>query len=622
MLFAACQCAIAQDNENINGFFSSKKYNKWNSSVNFKKGMAATDDPDGDYELARQYFVKEAKLHPSNGYALCNEAVTIKLDADIALNHGLYDIFNEYGLDEANAEASYQQLLEEKRKTYKVAIDKLEKGMKLLPAADKGNLCLAHLTLASMFDPEGDEAEKIEQHLKQAIEIHPCGDAFKDYFDYCVEHEQYDTAEAIADRMAQYIDEDLYWMPKVAKVYYDNEHYDKALPWINKVLEIDSIDSKCLLMRYNIRLENQDYEGALEDIMTVAKGDDYDAGDIANELSKLYGHNEAKALVISRLRELELGNDEDVRDDEARDISWNYLEGSIRLYEDNDYANALPCLQRSLKDSYSAQTFSEMAQCAFMLGDVPQAMSYLKSAIYNGETDYNSVVGLKTKQNIMKQKIMYELCNGMVDDMIHDIEVYNIAFENDAEDTDLIDYLSWGYQLKGEYAKALEVLDNNGSNNEDLLLQRAQLLLQLGRDGEAQDLLQNIVQDATQDQSKMFALFYQGKREESRAMLDALALKSNDIDGDVITHDDGNAIYPQTMSNYRLAEAYALHGDSEKALYYLEQWFKDTDSPMNFEYTKLNSNFDNIKKMPEFTQLINRYKRQWLSGEYGLKQSE
>lgn len=610
MLIAACQCVMAQDNDNIHGFFNSKKYNKWKNSVNFKKGLAATDNDDGNYELARQYFAKEAKLHPSNGYALCNEAVTIRMDADIILNKGITDIFNTDGITEDVAEARYQQLLEELKKTYKVAINKLEKGMKLLPAADKGNLCLAYLKLADMYDYSGDNVEKTEQHLKKAVEIHPCKDALEDYFDFCVEKDKQDEAEIIADKMTQYIDDDIFWMPKVAKVYYDNEHYDKALPWLNKILEIDPIEANALEMRYNIRFEAEDYEGALEDLVALAKSDGDKDDYLAYQLSKIYSNKDAKSLVINKLKELQLNEDDD------SDISWNYLEGKLRLYEDFDYANAIPCLQRSLKEDYSAQAFSDLAQCAFVLGDAPKALSYLKCA-------QGSDADLETNQNILKQKIMFEMCNGMVDDMIHDIEVYNIAFESDDEDSELINDLSWGYQFKGDCAKALEVIENSGKDDEDLQLQRAQLLQQLGRDSEAQDLLQKIVQDAKQDESKMFALFYQGKKEESRAILDQLAFKSSNIDGNVVSiDDDGNLIYPQTMSYYRLAEAYALHGDSQKALQYLEQWFNEIDTPLNFEYTKLNSNFDNIKNMPEFTQLINRYKQQWLSGGYGLKQSE
>ncbi len=98
------------------------------------------------------------------------------------------------------------------------------------------------------------------------------------------------------------------------------------------------------------------------------------------------------------------------------------------------------------------------------------------------------------------------------------------------------------------------------------------------------------------------------------------ALSGHFVDGsELITDEDGNLTFPTILTAYRHAAAYAMHGDSDKALRYLEEWFRDGDFALNFEYARHDWRFDNIKHLPEFTQHIDRYKQRWLHGEYRVK---
>ena len=113
----------------------------------------------------------------------------------------------------------------------------------------------------------------------------------------------------------------------------------------------------------------------------------------------------------------------------------------------------------------------------------------------------------------------------------------------------------------------------------------------------------------------IFALFYMGDTEKSRTMLDEMARVS---ELSAATADD-NDMQSETMSFYNLACAYSLHGDTDKALHFLERHYAEDDGATDFDYAILDDELNNARKDPRFIEIVNRYKQQWLNGKLNQK---
>ncbi len=599
-------------------YFDSKKHNKWHSSPNFKKALAILNDvreyEEIDYAAAIALLESEIKQHPANGYALCNLAVASINDDALKMSMLIVAFLNgDSGLSGDDAEKWFQKRSEETQGVNREALDVLKKGMALLPAADKGNLCKAYITCGDI-NKELEEVDNAIAAYEQAAATLPCYQSYNKLFKLYLEQGDNDKVLHYASKIGSMIDTDNEALLSLAKVYINNNENGKAEALISKAIANDETSKDAYLMLINMLIDQEKYQEAFDKTVEVSKyiqGEDL----LANLIAIYYAGDDIKAMVINRLHELEAESPNSGNDDEQTTTDWDYFEGALH-YADDDYRSALACFDRLLERKAAPSLLSLKAYCHYMLGDAPKAFKIYDYALRMPERSgaENSL------SQILSDKIRCEMLCGLTDEQIYDAEVYCKAFPVVSQMG--YEALTRGYFNKGQYAKALEICDEwieKYSDAIEPIYMHAYVLMLWGKTEQAREELQDIINDENcADERKMFALFYMGDVEKSRLMLDDMA-QSSEMAAAAAEPDDENAMQAEVMSFYNLACAYSLHGDIDRALHFLERHYAEEGLATDFDYAILDDELNNARKDPRFMEIVNRYKQQWLNGKIGFK---
>lgn len=596
-------------------YFDTKKYNKWRNSPDFKKALTILNNDDGeekiDYDEAIILLENEIKQHPSNGYAMCSAAMARISEENLELNKFVMDLlYGDNEISDEEAESLFKKRVEKSREVAHEVIDMFEKGIALLPAADKANRCKAYVACGDLQKEVLEDDEKTLAAYEQAAAIMPCYQSYDKLMRYYLDQGDNDKALFYASKLGSMIDDDNEVLELLAQVYINKNDYEKAMTYINKAINNDDSDPDAHQQLFNLLLLKGKYQEALD--KTIEMSELISGSTLLQNLATVYViSDDCKAMVIDKLHQLEAETPEP-SDDEEVTTEWNYFEGML-YYSDDDYRNALTCFDKVLERKPTPSMLSLKADCHYMLGDAPQAIRLLSYAMrMPGATEGNNI-----KDQLMSHKIRYEMLCGMTDEQIYDSQVYCKAFPNVSE----IGYeaLTRGYFNKGEYARALEACDQwaeQFGNTIDPRYMHAYVLMLWGKTDQAREEMQDIINDEScTDERKMFALFYMGEIEKSRAMLEKLALRSEPHAAAIDTESERD----KDISLYNIACAYSLHGDIDRALYFLERYYAEEDRATDFDYAILDDELNNARKDPRFMEIVNRYKQQWLDGKLGSK---
>ena len=157
VLMGAWQAAWAQDDiaEEVDSVFTQEAltgegFNPWSDSDPFLQGVKELD-LSLDYDKAASCFSQELKLHPSNGYAMCNLAMGKSHQAEVTLNKSTYDILNIPGIDRDAAQELYLTARIQYFASLNEAIDLMKDGIALLPSDDEESQCRATVRLAEFL---------------------------------------------------------------------------------------------------------------------------------------------------------------------------------------------------------------------------------------------------------------------------------------------------------------------------------------------------------------------------------------------------------------------------------------------------------------------------------------
>lgn len=617
-IFAASGMAGTAQNltgeyDDSNEYFDSKKHNKWHTSPNFKKALDilknVDEDDDIDYDEAVDLLESEIKQHPANGYALCNLAVARTNKNYNEFTKILFElIYGNNDYSEEELEKIIHKRGEQIEADTKEAIDMLYKGIALIPAADKPNLCKAYIYCGNIQKNDLNNTEQAIADYEKAAQIFPCYQSYDNLMKFYMVNGDNAKVLEYASILGSKIDGDNETLRYFAQYYIDNNDYDTALTYINKAIANDDTDMEARQMLVDMLIKQGKHQEALDNVVKMSN--DLSASALIHNLFDIYKTNDSsKAMVINKLHQLEATTSDE--DEEQETTEWNYFEGTT-YYLDHDYRNALTCFEKTLYRKPDPALISLMADCHYMLGNVPKALELLNYTLRMPVlADEN-----ENQERILSNKINIEMKSGMLDEQIYDSQVYIKAFSQQSDFG--FATLARGYFNKGLYAKAVETCDAWAEVSENAIFAkyyRAFSLMLWGKTKEAQEEYREILNDdACDNEMKLFALIYLGETQKAKTMLDEMAQ---------VSEQEADATEPsdevETMSFYNLACAYSLLGEGDRALYFLDRHYAEEENATDFDYAILDDELNNARRMPQFMQIINKYKTQWLNGEYGRK---
>ena len=626
--------AVPNNDETLAEVIDSKQYNKWTGSKNFELGVksmtqetavAAAPDEELDetahYKSAITFFNKELKQHPRNAYAKCNIALCECHIASISLNMLLVDIFSGLQVvkisngatDEermALIDAFYQEKLKEKETAINNALKLLDEGIAMLPAADKESRCKALLAKNDILK-ENDLDENLQEAcLIEATKVHPCDKSYLNLLFFYSERDNTEKVEKYAQEAETYLPDNAIVQTYKAACAVKAEDYDKALEIINQLIDNNPDDTDLLKMRASTLTHAKRYREAVDNLVEMANADALD--DVYTPLAAIAAtSDENLSMVLDAISKQEQHQFSD-----ELPINWAFVGAMMHNDITHDYNKALECTKKAVKVTNDVTTLTYLADLYYKLGDVNKALYILDvAAVKDDDND-----------NAFKHKIEIAMNCGLADQVINDAKVQSYL-----GNSSLMSYnfsaLGWALCAKGDWKNAIDCYEQWAKSEEDNIMPtyyKARALVLSGKVNEGQEILNEIL--TTHDfnyneETKMCALYYLGRTDESKAILDRLSANTTQLFE--MTYDDLAALrtLPETMSNYNLACAYALHGDIDQAISFLKKHFEgNSDDALNYGFTILDYDFDNVRDNPKFLNIINEYKTRWLNGEYKPKE--
>ncbi len=589
LLFSMCLTAVAED---FDGIPINSKQNKWASSKYFAKGIEAISDD--DLEMALDMFEKEVKQHPSNGYAICNLAQC----QFIAARNEMRTVFY-------SDNSSEQDIAIAKKRGNKEMNDALplfDRGLTKLPSTDGEALCQAYRIKASMLcNLENVDSTQVAECYEKAITVHPCNDAYEGHMDFFFNN----TEVVVADAQA------------LRKLYPDDPSNVKLLAFMAYRSE-DFSQCVALCEEYNAMIKSQE-EDALDSqvaslqLMTLKElGRNEEAMDLALKFIEDYELNDA-AQIFMMLAQIEPELAEiKVKQRLFAEISdkmllWNTMLGRIMQIK-KDYGSALGYFKTVEKTDQVAFIYNEIAKCYYMLGDTENAVKYIDAATIMNEGE----------EYLSQRDHMLVNC-GMASKLISE-KMTGVELTNNIDNTQLLQRFILADLLLQErdYAQAVTVLEPLLDKDDDAsaLLLYATALRGLGRDDEAQQCMQQITEIDPMPESAIPniipALYATGRSDEALKLANSLASQWENYQLD----SSGEEI-PESC--YTIATLFAQIGEMDKALEYLEKHFQHDDMPYDFGLMERDWRLDNVRDLPQYKTLIEKYKTIWKNNAATIK---
>ncbi len=618
--------AQQQTGEDDHYLIASKKYNKWNTSKQFVAGFKAFDSD--AYDDALKQFEKEVKLHPGNGYALCNLGIVKKIIAFNKTRLLFYDIYSSEIMSIDSLETVYEKILHERDVNYLLAVADVDKGISLMPAADKESLSKAYLRKGKILEECNDkDLELTLETYKKSIEILPTikgYEALISFYKDIMEDEitandyRIEAYNIFGDKCGSDI------LVALAQHYYNEGQADKSLDIVDKLLQSNPDNYSALNVQASVFKAQKKYDAYLDNVIKLANSGQFQ--ETSSELIELASESEENYnLVINKLRQAQRNHsDEDL-------MNWHIVEGYVNFYQSHDYRQALECFKTGVKLSENSFIYARIADCYYRLGEVDQALQVMDDAVvmrvkeYNKDEEENDESSTIDKYGILSDKIDMEMRLGLVDKVINDSRVMLILTEADDKDnkSSACLALEWAYKAQGKLKEALAYNDKWSEidpNNVNVRYRQASTLWDLDHRDEATSILRGILSNednfAQNNELKFNVLCRLGETDEAQKILDELAANTiyvNDLTEEQINELDS---VPEIMSYYNLACGYSIMGDAVKALSFLRKHYEEGSGSTNpdFDYAILDDDFNNIRQNPEFMATINRYKQQWLNG--------
>lgn len=582
-------CAQAQETSVTS--INSEQYNKWKDSKPFVEGLKALEEEES--RTAFDSFTQELKLHPKNGYAMCNLA----LSSSMKLGDELYELFLSGEIDMDNID----EAISEAGKKVREDARQLEKGISMLPPEDKASQCAAYRALADMLTRWcEDDTVWIMQAYNNAVMCHPCKDSYFARMSYISEQHEDFVQYIEDDAKAAYAlaPDDAAVVKVMALIAKENgdvpgfmRYYDQYQALVkSQSLEPDfDLDMVCAQMygdmgmtedaidMYLNAISYSEKTVALEKLVTLLKDDD-----------------QAATIALMKINQMQFA-------DEGDGNVWSIVKGIILKDCMKDYDGALALYSGLLEDNHgNSYITKKVGECLLMLGDVARGKQYIQAAsMIDGSSDYRML--LCNLGELTPVLDYYKSCNATAD-----FYKYGSGFYASQAELHL---------LNRAPSQALEVLDLGFSKDNESALMDYYYgigLKNLGRSEEAIPYFEKaLALSEDEEEGDYYVTIVSnlelGNIQKAQAELDTLkqlwdAEQKERVPG--VTQDE-------IIKPYDLACLYSLMGDSTTALEVLKTHFEQSDIAYNFGMIEKDWRLDPVRSLPEFQQLINTYYSQW-----------
>ncbi len=583
-IFILMVTCFAMQAEDFVYWLDSKQYNQWTDSPNFVKAHKLLEDnPDSPNDII-DILDKEIAAHPSNGYALCNKTILMVVQDNASCNKYVYSE------DEDSVEMG-KVLLD---KALHKALDMMEKGRNLIPEADKENRAYSWIWTALFYKMiDNDDTTPMIEALEKSAELYPINDIYDILMELTWNPEDVSKTEKYA-RLALEKDPNnptaLEAMLGICKVRNDHESFVKYFDQYKGIKQNESIDND-IKLAYAVALTSTRGQDAAIDYFFNNFEDDYET--LERSLLAINADPEIVLMKIGQ-REFALEGEADY---------WNMIKGNIYCNQLKNYKEALNCYNK-IENKVNANDLNrQMKKCCYMTGDINKAMVHAQAVDYLTETDI-FLMDIQLNQGMIDPVIKY---------LTNKIEMGE--FLETAEQ----DYirLALCYLLKKDYQQAATISNKALAINEEspeALLYYGIALKALGRDNEANKYLEKTfdatyidgitpVEEVIQSQASIML----GRTVEGRKMLEELEQNWQSCLGQ---QEPGDPIYSKADC-YDIAAIYAMLGDYGKIQEWMQKHFEYDYLPYNFGFMALDRRFDNVRDVPMFKQLVDKYYQQW-----------
>ncbi len=437
---------------------SAQKYNKYEDSYNYKKGVDAMAED--DWEKAEKAFLDEINDNPQNGYAhLCLAIIQLSNE--------------EYGNALTAANNSIKYIPKKDKKALSFAY---YKRAGVYSNLDKDELALADYGTSISYNPENEESLKERASIYYIQEKYDLAD--KDY--YALKEMDENSAMAYMG---------------LARNEIARENFQSAVDLLDYVVALYSDYASGYSFRAEAYIGLKNYRDAANDIVKALSidGDDkafYLMQQVADS-SFVQMNTRLKAMAVS----------------ESNEAFWPYCMGVINESTER-YTDAITNYRKANKFNENDVTYYRISQCYQSMGEWALAIENIDKAIALDPSDHSYLMD--------KADVYYDA--GQIDAAIDEISKfietnpdYAFGYYRRGWFKDNINDIDGAIE---DYTTSIELQDDNSY----AIMSRGRLYLERGDTELAKRDFEAVIQKDTipEDGScTMFALMHLGKNEEA-----------------------------------------------------------------------------------------------------------
>lgn len=364
-------------------------------SYNYQRGLEAMQEE--KYEEAIDFFSKDLKENPKNGYSL--------------------------------SWIAHLRLLEE---DFGRALTAADHALKFLPKKDTEYAIFAYTTRAITYLNLQDTLKAINDYTA-AIKASPETESlYEKRAQVYYELGKYGLADADYRKMIDLKPGDVMGYMGLGRNAKEQKKYDEALKQFDYVVKLASEYSSGYSFRAEVLLEQKKWTEATDDLISAMKYDwDRKAVYLANTLEEPAFTMMASKLKIQTVKY-------------PNEVTWPYLAGTMFEGKRN-FSKAIENYQEANKRNASPTIISRIAHCYSEMGDYDKALNSIDQALNMDSTDLSN---LERKANIL-----YEMGNAK-----SAINVYTQLLNTQPEYAFGYYRRGWFKELDGDFDGAIEDL--------------------------------------------------------------------------------------------------------------------------------------------------------------------